>query len=209
MAANPLAKAPGDCPYAVFTVIPQGWSVLLGMLYLVQPALFLQAFRQHLIRSAAHLGELLEGQLFVALHGAYDPATQTFPLHLHGLARGGMIPIVGGLRNLRKYRPAQRGDGRDAANTPVRISVGPLSNMPDPLTYILKRYWPQRETYVDENGVRKAYGGKQKSISGPAYTEYLQFLDRWRLEDLTMLIGMHATREGIIVRYVPEVLYTN
>jgi len=199
MAANRTATAPGSCPYAVFTVVPEDWSVLLGTLYLVDPRRLLAAFRQHLYRSAMGLGVGLEGQLFVGVHGAYDPATKTFPLHLHGMARGGMIPIVDGLRKLGKYRPAQQGDGRDAANTPVRISVGPLSNMPDPLTYFLKKYWPARETYVDEHGVRRAYGGKHKGISGPAYIEYLQFFHRWRLEDLTMSMGMHATQNGIIL----------
>lgn len=200
MAANRTATVPGSCPYAVFTVVPEDWSVLLGMLHLVDPRQLLATFRQHLYRSAMALGVGLEGQVFVSLHGAYDPATKTFPLHLHGMARGRMISIVSGLRDLRKYRPAQPNDGRDAANTPVRISIGPLSNMPDPLTYFLKRYWPERETYVDKNGVRKAYGGKQKGIRGPAYIEYLGFLNRWRLEDLTVLIGMNATKNGIVTR---------
>jgi hypothetical protein len=200
MAASRTVTAPGSCPCAVFTVIPEDWSVPLGTLYLVDPPRLFAAFRQHLYRSAMALGVGLEGQLFVALHGAYDPATKTFPLHLHGMARGGMIPIVDGLRKLRKYRPAQQGDGRDAANTPVHITVGPLWNMPDPLTYLLKRYWPQRETYLDKTGVRKSYGGKKKGIRGPAYTEHLQFLHRWRLEDITMLMGMSASKQGIVIR---------
>lgn len=197
--ANSDAPAIDSRRYAFFTVVPEGWSVLLGMLYGIDPVRLLEAFRQHLYRSATVLGLNLEGQLFVALHGAYDPATKTFPVHLHGLARGGMIPIVDGLRDLPKYRRAMPNDGRDAANTPVHISSGPSANMPDQLTYMLKRYWPERETYLDTDGLRKAYGGPTKGIRGPAYAEHLAFLNNWRLEDLTMIMGMRATSKGLVV----------
>ncbi len=184
----------------VFTVIPENWSVLLGMLYTVYPAKWMATFRQHLYRSAELLGMQLEGVLFAALHGAYDPATGTYPLHLHGVGTGNYIQALDGLRLLGKYRPAQPHDGRDAAHTPIYMSRDTLTNMPDPLTYILKRHWPQRETYLGSDGLRKAYGGKPKRLPEPAHSEVLQFLDRWRLEDMTLMMGMSVTKNGLVLR---------
>lgn len=187
-----------DVPFATFTVIPEGLSVPLGQLATFCPTLLKKAFRQHLIRSAARLGVTVEGQLFAALHGAYDPTTRSYPLHFHGCAAGVMVSIIAGLRDLRRYRPAQPHDGRDAAITPVRIARGPLSNMPEPLTYIMKRFWPLRETYLDADALRKARKGPVRRIRGEAEIEYLQFLHKWRIEDTTLIMGMHATKAGLI-----------
>lgn len=184
--------------YATFTAIPGNSSVPRGELDRFDPKRYIASIRQHLIRSAAKLGVAVEGQLFAALHGAYDPTTQSYPMHVHGVAIGGMIDIVDGLRDLRKYCPAQPYDDRDAANTPVRLSRGPLTNMPAPATYTLKGFWGLRTTYVDSDGLRKAYAGPVRRIRGEAEIEYLQFLDRWRLEDVTLLMGMRATRSGLL-----------
>jgi len=183
--------------YAVFTAIPEDCSVPLGTLHHVDPTRLMAAFRQHIIRSAQRLGVPVEGQLFAALHGAYDPATSSYPLHVHGIATGGMVKIVDGLRDLRKYRPVQPNDGRDAAHTPVRLGRGPLTNMPEPLTYVMKRFWPLRETYLDSDGLRKAYNSKVARIRGEAEIEHLRFLDKWRIEDVTLMMGMHATKAGL------------
>ncbi|SFP45547.1 hypothetical protein [Sphingomonas rubra] len=185
--------------YALFTTIPENSSVLLGMLYLFNPVRFMAAFRQHLYRSAAKMGVAMEGQLIAFLHGAYDPTTKSYPLHIHGIAVGPMVQIVDGLRHLRKYRPACPHDGRDAAITPVLVQRGPLTNMPDPITYPMKRFWGLRETYMDVDGLRKAYNSKAVRIRGEAEIEYLRFLDRWRLEEVTLLMGMHATSAGLMV----------
>lgn len=185
---------------AAFTVIPANSSVPLGMLHLFNVVLWMAAFRQHLIRSAALLGIKPEGFLFACLHGAYDPATQTYPMHLHGVATRDMIAVLEGLRQLRKYRPAQPCDDSDRANVPVWISRGSLTNMPAPLTYVMKSYWPVRETRLDADGIRRAVSGKVQQIRGPAYSEYLQFLDAWRLEDVTLMMGLRATREALVSR---------
>lgn len=190
--------APPD-EYAVFTAIPENMSAPLGTLHRVDPTRLMAAFRQHIIRSAQRMGVPVEGQLFAALHGAYDPATNSYPLHVHGIVTGGMVKIVNGLRDLPKYRPAQPNDGRDAAHTPVRLSRGPLTNMPEPLTYVMKRFWPLRETYLDSDGLRKAYNSKVTRIRGLAEVEYLRFLAKWRIEDVTLMMGMHATKAGLMV----------
>ncbi len=183
----------GQKPACTFTAVPEGSSVPLGQLLDFDPARYMASFRQHVNRVIAIMANKPDGILFACLQGAYDPATETYPIHLHGSATGGMIQAVDGLRQLKKYAPAEPWDGRDAANTPIVMSRGPLTNMPAPLTYILKRYWPKRETYMGSDGRWKAYSHPVQRIPEPAHSEYLMFLDSHRLEELTLLMGMHTT----------------
>ena len=188
------------CKACTLTLVPENSSVPLGKLETLDAAGYIERIRGHLNRVIARTPAKPDGFLFACLHGAYDPGTRSYPLHLHGIASDGMIDVVDGLRNLGPYAPAQPFDGRDAANTPILVSRGPLTNMPDPLTYLMQRWWPERETYLDIDGLRKAYGGKRKGIRGPAEVEYLTFLDKWRLEDITLLMGIHVTKAGLVVR---------
>ena len=165
MSADPSRSAK-RAQVATFTVIPAGSSIPLGQLGLFNVILWLAAFRQHLIRSARLLDIKPAGFLFACVHGAYDPATQTYPIHLHGLASGDWLAVIDGLRALRKYRPAHPFEDSDRANVPVWMSRGPLTNMPAPLTYVLKSYWPVRETRLDADGIRRAVSGQVQRMPG-------------------------------------------
>jgi hypothetical protein len=199
MRHSPPSRA--ERPYAcTATIRAEGWSVPQGQLWNFDALAFKQQFRGHLNRVMAEMGGNPGGCLMAGLHGAYDPTTDSFPLHYHLIVTGVMIDVVAGLRDLRMYAPAQPYDGRDAAIHPIRISSKPLSNMPEPLTYVLQRWWPLRETYLGEDGIRRAYGGMRRGIRGAPEAEYLMFLDRCRLEDLVLLMNMHVAATGLVAR---------
>lgn len=157
-------------------------------------------FRGDLNRVARGLGGMPSGWLIAALHGAYDPNTRTYPMHIHGLASGGKIEVIDALRDLPMYQPAVAGDGRDAARTPIVMSREPLVNLPSPISYILKSYAPLRPTRLATDGLRSAIPTRVKRIPEPAHTEYLRFLDRWTINQLTLVMGMHACDDGLVVR---------
>lgn len=182
------------------TIRAEGSSVPRGQLLNFDLRAFKQQHRGHLNRVMAGMGGNPGGSLIGGLHGAYDPATDSYPLHYHLIAKGRLIDVVDGLRELGMYKPAQPHDGRDAARTPVMISNKPLTNMPEPLTYILQRWWPLRETYLSEDGIRRAYRHPRRAIRGEAEAEYLMFLDRWRLEDLILTINMQVSAGGLTAR---------
>ena len=183
------------------TIRAEGSSIRRGQLLDLDARALRQQLRGHLNRVMARMGGNPGGSLMAGLHGAYDPATDSYPLHHHAIAKGGMIDALDGLRNLGMYKPAQPHDGRDAARTPVLISNRPLTNMPEPLTYILQRWWPLRETYLSDDGIRRAYRHSRRAIRGEPEAEYLMFLDRWRLEDLILTINMQVTAAGLVARF--------
>lgn len=187
-----------DC--CTFHVIVEGASVPLGQLLDYDAPAHIKRFRSHLYRVARlQHGGMPSGLLFAAFHGAYDPSTQTFPVHIHGIATGGKVALIDSLRTLRMYKPAVAGDGRDAAITPIMRSRAALVNMPDPVTYIMKSYWPLRPTRLDADGLRRAIPCKVQRITDePAHSEYLQFLDKWAADKLTLIMGMHVTKSGLI-----------
>lgn len=190
------ASRPNPC---TFHVIVENSSEPLDRLLDFNARAYMGRFRSHLYRVARNqLGGMPPGLLFAALHGAYDPNTQTFPIHIHGVATDGKIAAVDLLRSLPMYEPAAAGDGRDAALNPVWMAAQPLVNMPDPITYIMKSFWPLRPTLPRFDGLRRAVRVKVRRITHePAHSEYLRFLDKWRLNDLTLIMGMHVANNRL------------
>lgn len=201
MARDPKSIKPKPkLPLAVFTVKPLNWSPPLHELDTFDVERRFEAFRQHANRVINTMDDRPTGWLFAHLHGAYDPATQSFPLHLHGFATGGMIDVIDGLRKLSMYAPARPHDGRDAANTPIVINRDPHS-MPYGIHYfLLQRWWPLRETYLGKDGLRHAFRVPRQRIPEPAHSEYLQFLDSYALDKLMLRIGITVSANGLVAR---------
>jgi hypothetical protein len=104
------------------------------------------------------------------------------------------------MRGLRRYRPALPGDGRDRASQPIVITRKPLTNVPAVLSYVLRGWWPLRETYLDDQGVRRALSLIRMQIPEPAHSEYLAWLDRWGIDDLTRMVRLRVINGKLTVR---------
>lgn len=134
-----------------------------------------------------------DGYLFGAIHGEFNPLTNLFEVHIHGLARDGMLEVVDRLRTLPGYRSRKGPEERQK----VKVGRKPLDNLPYPITYILQSSWPTR-CRGEVNG--KIYAGEGRGrIPEPYHTALLLWLDRWSLPQITLMMGMRVGREGLIL----------
>lgn len=79
----------------------------------------------------------------------------------------------------------------------IRMSRNSLQNEPDCYTYILQSFWPERwEGLIDGKFCRR---NKKLRIDEPEHTQILLWLDRWRLTELILMVGMKATRNGFVI----------
>jgi hypothetical protein len=180
-----------------FTIVPRCGLIAAEDLSEFEPRRFLEAFRLDLYRSGARD---VGGYLFAAIHGEFDPESERFQLHLHGLAAGRMRHVIDQLRRRPKYRANQV----DGAARPVRRSHRPLHSTSYALTYLIQSWWPARRIGEVGDGEIRRSRGRQR-IPEPFHSQYLLWLDRQRLSDLTLLFGISASRDGFRARHA----YTN
>lgn len=185
-----------------FTIVPRTWEIKAGELADVDPRLLIKALRTALYeRGAAEKN----GWIIAFIHGEYDPVAKVYRIHVHGLAMGEMIQAVDGLRNLPNYQTQKLvEDGKpNPVYRRVRINRKPLTNLPDPITYLLQSFWPSRAVVISDDG--KRIRARQKSrIPEPYHSEVLLWLHRWRLADLTLMIGLRAGVNGLYETRVPS-----
>lgn len=139
------------------------------------------------------------GCLLAFIHGEFEPKREVFVIHVHGVAFGDMIGVVDKLRKRRKYR---RVIGNDIdmvpIRRPVRMTRRPITNRLRTFSYLFKSYWPSRW-----RGAMKANGkfprsGRAQRIPEPFHSKYLLWLDQYRPQDLALMIGMKATKNGLL-----------
>ena len=182
--------------WAFYTIILPKWWVKSRHLHKVRGERLLATLRTALNRAGA--GEAT-GWLYAMIHGQFDGDTKGFPLHVHGLATEGMIRV---LRRLRQQPQFRRGK-HDRARYP-QISISrklkldpPWAYLPAAITYCSKAYWLQKNSEVGTDGVRHRVG-RPHQISGKHHTRYLLWLDDHTLEQLTLLMGLRVTRDGLV-----------
>lgn len=189
---------------STFTVINSNWEFPGKQLSKVDPRKLRNAFRSWLMRCGA--GDA-SGYLVAFIDAEYEPVTDTWRFHFHGLVSGGMRDVVDQLRHTRGYRSKQQQPVDSQVRTPqrVRISAKPLVNIPEPLTYLLKSFWSSRwEGPID--GAMQRQCGKRR-IREPRHTQSLLWLDRWSLQDITLLMGVRVGPLGFELTNTK--LYTN
>lgn len=178
------------------TILGRSWEVAPDRLTDVDPIALLRAFRADLYRAGlAGSG----GWLFAVWHGEYDPIAGIFRLHLHIVCSPAMIPVIDGLRSASNYKFASSlpDGGWDPVYRRIRINRKDLHSLPDPLTYLLQSFWPSRPILITEVGSRRRVRQK-RAIPEPYHSMVLTWLDRWSLKDMTLLVGLRVTREGLI-----------
>lgn len=193
-----MAHEQSAVPVHTATVISGKWTTTPEDLRQLDPRKLLNGLRTDLNRCGA-VGA--DGALIAFLHGEFEPNRCLYQPHCHLLAIGEMSDVVDRLRELDKYQPV-RGDNLDTIPIacPVRIQRRPLSNMPLPLTYLLKSYWPSR--WVSDLHPDGSYDRQRNTarISEPYHSQVLLWLDQWSLKDITLMIGMFVSKDGLKLR---------
>lgn len=171
-----IAEFPGTV--TTFTAIKRGWEISPHELLDVELQKLLKGFLSDLNRRGAGMAD---GWLIAFIHGEHETPSGIFRLHLHGVAAGAMIRIIDKLRKGRSYK-TKKGDG---VGCRVRIDRKPLTNLPYPLTYCMKSYWPWKHVISGAHGRRRTR--RHKRIREPYHTLVLQFLDKHSPSDFIVL----------------------
>lgn len=179
-------------PVSTFAIVPRTGLIQAAELQRFDARRFLEAFRLDLYRSGASDAG---GYLFAALHGEFEPESERYQLHLHGVAAGGMRNVLDALRRRPKYHANQL----DGARRPVRRTHRPLHSTSYALTYQLQSWWPARRAGEVESGeVRRAR--TKGRIPEPFHSQYLLWLDKQSLSDVSLLFGLSVSRDGFRAR---------
>lgn len=172
-----------------FTALPLGWEFTSETLYQADPRKLLDRLRGQLKRAGSADAD---GFLIASIHGEFEPEEQIYRLHVHGCAAGGMIGVLDKLRSLPAYRP------RPSVTVPMQIRRKPLKDIPYPLGYAFKSYWPCRRIgMVGREGLVKRQRGHHR-IPEPYHRQVLLWLDRWSVSDLTLLMHLCVGRDGFV-----------
>ena len=95
-----------------------------------------------------------------------------------------------------------RPDGRKlgAVYQKVHFSRRRWDNVPYTLSYRVQSYWPKTVTVNlgDEENPRMVRRSRQGRIPEPYHSISLLWLDRWRLQDLTLLVKLSVTTKGLV-----------
>lgn len=183
-------------PITAFTLLPDSWVFAAGSLGAVDPTQLLSALRQALRRKGAPQAS---GWFFGFIDGEYDPNSGTFRLHVHGLASGELVDVVRQLKKARNLQPVGRTRSKTAVAKPVLLQS--IVRTPAKVaTYVVKGFWGERPAFESCEGKLKRPRGRRRISSIQQFAEHLMWLDRWRLSDLTLLMGMSVGRRGFRVR---------
>ena len=161
-------------PVSTFTVVRQVWHRGFDNLDTLDPIKLKATFRQGLYREGATEAD---GWLFAALDGEFDPPTQGYQLHLHGVVCGGMIDVLDRLRPRTAYLPWQANGPVPGCGRPIQVSRAPLTNLPSSIAYHMKGFW-------------KVEAGRTSRIPEPFGSHALLYLDQYGLNDLTLLVKL-------------------
>ena len=190
------------------TLIPRGVEVRPAGLSGCTAKALMNRLRSQVKRAEASLaadGRLCgddHGWLVAGLHNEFDPTAKLYQLHYHVIASGQMIAVLDELRNQRTYKHQPGDRVRDR----VRMSRKPLDNLPAPLGYPWQLFWPARarsDGSDDDIGFKQLHRGKRR-LPEPYHTQMLLWLDRQRIEDMTLLIGLRIGRDGFAKTYTDE-----
>jgi hypothetical protein len=165
------------------TIWGRGMEVHKRDLPKVDPRARGKAFRADLNRAGA---KGAEGYIAAFLDAEYNPGTEVYKFHFHCQADGELKAVFDRLRKTRKY-----GRPKD-----IRISRKPLTNLPKPLTYLIKPFWGSRwEGCVDGEKRRQAYRSR---IKEPEHSELMLWLDRWSPNDASVLVGLEVINGQLV-----------
>ncbi|WP_294211002.1 hypothetical protein [uncultured Sphingomonas sp.] len=181
------------------TLIPRGFSVTPDELMGIDPTKKNQWLRMTLARLGAKSDT--DGWIYAYLEGEYNPVTGMIQLHWHLIMTHSAMRKV--IEQLREHSAFKRTIGacNNSDRVDVRVMVKQVDQdtLPEIVSYATKAAWYSKWRADDETGARKSQKGKCR-IPEPALSKVLLWLDRWRVGDMTMLLNLHVTKNGIAPR---------
>lgn len=177
-----------NLPVAIAHILPTSWIIPAADLMLADPKKLLERLRKDLNLCGA---KDADGFLAAGLHGEFDPEHETFHLHVHADVLGGMIEVVREYREIeRKRLSVTLEDGMK--RPPVRIHRH-LDHLPDPISYCFQSHWTMKKYHDLTTGEWER--GKRRRIPEPWHSIFLLWMEKWKLEDLTLMMKL-SVRQG-------------
>jgi len=167
----------------LFTAIHPSWTFPASWLLEGDARKIKSQLRTHLNRAGVTTAP---GFFFAYLHGEYEPISQVFQLHFHGICAGEKLSAFTNVRNKQDYvrtftiyRP---------------IVINQIEDRARQVSYLMQSFWPQK--------ARAPSGRRQRDgqrIQEPYQSLYLLWLKKCRLSDLCLLNGVRI-QGGKMVR---------
>lgn len=185
-------------------LLPSNGRIPAGKLRRVQARRWMKRLLSDLNRCGLATAD---GYLIATLHGEFDPTALEYDLHYHIAASEGLVPVVEKLRSRRKYKLAILNEEQHYSSAP-RIQLQALNSGEAryTLSYLFQHWWPSRWRGVNDAGGK--IRGPRRRIPEPYHTEWLLWMDRQRLQDLTLLVHLRVGRRGLQVKVAGKA-YTN
>ena len=175
----------------VFHAVLARWAFPANTLLKFDPERFEERFRYHVRECSA---DATDGFLLARVHGEYEPNSDTIWPHFHGVAAGGMVPVLRKLK--RRYRDL---DGRTPPRTKIKICR--LRDRKQ-IDYIFQSFWPSRYRGSASNDEGKVIRQRKKGrMSEPYHSMWMLLMDKTKPYDLIIVMGNVALSRSLRSHY--------
>ncbi|MDE2171748.1 MAG: hypothetical protein KGJ57_20350 [Sphingomonadales bacterium] len=179
------------------TLLPKGMWTSADDLQTLKPKTLMSRLRHDLRR--AGLADY-PGFVFAGLDAEFDVNRQGYDMHYEVILCGPTREPFDLLREKPKYQGAcVRAAAYGLPARPrVWIEAIDRATLPHPLTYAIKSHWNHVPTIpTDEGGMRRV--STKGRIPEPHHSAWLMWMDRQKINDLTLCMGMRPTKEGFML----------
>lgn len=187
-------------PIAMVTFRPRRMLVETDDLLEKSPFKLKRQLRNHLDRAGV---TQTPGFLLAGLDAEFDANrgnNGVFDFHFHGIAGGEKIAALEGLREFEPYDNARIDPLEQDMKESCRLKIQEeLVDMPTPLVYSLKSWFPHRPTFLQPDGTRDRSERKQR-MPNPYLQLWLMWMDKWAIDDLVLTNGLEVTKYGFRIR---------
>ena len=167
-----------------FTIAARKWEIPANELINLVATKLVAELHSDLNRAGAAKAT---GYFIGFIHSEFCEYSNIYRFHFHGMVAGGMTGVIDNLRKRKKYKSPK------GQRTSIKIARQKLTDLPSPLSYLLKSYWPGIYLGEELEGKRPQ---KPRRIAEPFHSEALLWLDQWNLEDITLLKGVSIKAGG-------------
>jgi hypothetical protein len=172
-----------DADLRTFTIMNAKWTYTPEELDRVTAAQIKNQLRTHLNRAGILR---MRGPFICFLHGEFEPTSGLYVLHFHGVTTAAKAAALDHLKNRGGYIRTQTGA--------AAIRCEQVRDRAAQFTYLLKSYWPAKAVRVVDGDMKR--DRKHHRIPEPYHTQYLLWLDRQKLADLTVMHDCWSPRNG-------------
>lgn len=179
-----------------FTIIPKGFSFEGGRLDEADASELMERIRLMFWRNGS---SEMKGWIYCYLHGEYEPESNFYMLHVHGIATPDYKEVLERMRSSCHVLRSNSSGNEPNVRKRLQVSRKPIDDPFKVISYCAQSYWPMRHVSYYEKSKMKRQRIKQRIIN-PYHTEYLLWLSKIKLKNLVFSKGFHVNKNGKLTR---------